>query len=95
VRDGAFFAPDPVGTREPRLTAFVVAPGRSEAEIMQALRTSIDPVFLPRPLRLVASLPRNATGKLPRAQLMRLLETEIESAGKNAEDAEAQRTQRS
>ncbi len=77
VRDGAFFAPDPVGTREPRLTAFVVAPGRSEAEILQALRASIDPVFLPRPLRLVASLPRNATGKLPRAQLMRLLETEI------------------
>ncbi len=77
VRDGAFFAPDPVGTREPRLTAFVVAPDRSEAEILQVLRTRIDPVFLPRPLRLVASLPRNATGKLPRAQLMRLLETEV------------------
>ncbi|MBI5611555.1 MAG: acyl-CoA synthetase [Gammaproteobacteria bacterium] len=77
VQDGAFFAPDPVGTREPRLTAFAVAPGRSVAEILQALRASIDPVFLPRPLRLVASLPRNATGKLPRAQLMRLLETEV------------------
>ncbi len=77
VRDGAFFAPDPVGTREPRLTAFVVAPGRSEAEILQALRASIDPVFLPRPLRLVATLPRNATGKLPRADLARLLEAEI------------------
>ena len=77
VCDGAFFAPDPVGTREPRLTAFVVAPGRSEAEILQALRARIDPAFLPRPLRLVASLPRNATGKLPRANLMRLLETEV------------------
>jgi len=30
-------------------------------------------VFLPRPLRLVASLPRNETGKLPRAALAALL----------------------
>ncbi len=77
VRDGAFFLPDLAVAGEPRLTAFVVAPGMSEAEIVQALRACIDPVFLPRPLRLVASLPRNATGKLPRAQLMRLLEAEI------------------
>jgi acyl-coenzyme A synthetase/AMP-(fatty) acid ligase len=33
----------------------------------------MDPVFLPRPLRLVAALPRNETGKLPRAQLVELL----------------------
>ena len=77
VRDGVFFLPDHPAAGEPRLTAFVVAPGKSETEIAQALRASIDPVFLPRPLRLVASLPRNATGKLPRAQLMRLLEAEV------------------
>lgn len=77
VRDGAFFMPDHAPSGEPRLTAFVVAPGKTEADIAQALRASIDPVFLPRPLRLVPSLPRNATGKLPRADLARLLEAEV------------------
>ena len=33
---------------------------------MAALRTRIDPVFLPRPLRLLDALPRNAVGKLTR-----------------------------
>jgi acyl-coenzyme A synthetase/AMP-(fatty) acid ligase len=34
--------------------------------LMNALRERIDAAFLPRPLRLVDALPRNATGKLPR-----------------------------
>jgi acyl-coenzyme A synthetase/AMP-(fatty) acid ligase len=37
------------------------------------LRGGIDPVFLPRPLRKVEALPRNETGKLPRAELLALL----------------------
>jgi acyl-coenzyme A synthetase/AMP-(fatty) acid ligase len=36
---------------------------------MDALRARIDPVFLPRPLYLVDTLPRDANGKLPRANL--------------------------
>jgi acyl-coenzyme A synthetase/AMP-(fatty) acid ligase len=40
---------------------------------MAALRDAMDPVFLPRPLRLVEALPRNETGKLPRGQLLALL----------------------
>jgi acyl-CoA synthetase (AMP-forming)/AMP-acid ligase II len=44
-----------------------------EAGILAALREGIDPVFLPRPLRLVAALPRNATGKLPRDALLAAL----------------------
>ncbi len=47
-----------------RLMAFVVAPTQSEEEILRALRQRIDPAFMPRPLYLVESLPRNATGKL-------------------------------
>jgi acyl-coenzyme A synthetase/AMP-(fatty) acid ligase len=74
VQDGTFFLPDAERGREPRLTAFVVAPDQSRDVILQALRRQIDPVFLPRPLRLVEALPRNATGKLPRANLMRLLQ---------------------
>jgi acyl-coenzyme A synthetase/AMP-(fatty) acid ligase len=77
VRDGTFFLPDGDGRREPRLTAFVVAPGLSRERILEALRVCIDPVFLPRPLRLVEALPRNATGKLPRGNLLQLFrETE-------------------
>lgn len=72
VLDGTFFLPDTDGGREPRLAAFVVAPDLKRETIVEVLRTRIDPVFLPRPLRLVAALPRNATGKLPRGRLMEL-----------------------
>ncbi len=75
VRDGVIFQPDTadrLGVR--RLAALVVAPDVDEAAIMAALRRSVDPVFLPRPVRKVAALPRNATGKLPRAALLEMLE---------------------
>jgi acyl-coenzyme A synthetase/AMP-(fatty) acid ligase len=74
VEDGVVFQldPDPVtGVR--RLAALAVAPALDEARILEALRDGIDPVFLPRPLRRVAALPRNATGKLPRAELLAAL----------------------
>ena len=64
--------PDPA-TGVQRLAALVVAPGHDEAGILAALRDGIDPVFLPRPLRRVAALPRNATGKLPRDALLAAL----------------------
>ncbi|MDD2769445.1 MAG: AMP-binding protein [Methylococcus sp.] len=57
-----------------RLTAYAVAPGLTSADLMQALRERLDPAFLPRPLHLVASLPRNSTGKLPRSALAALTE---------------------
>ena len=57
-----------------RIAALAVAPGLDEHIILDALRTAIDPVFLPRPLRLVAALPRNETGKLPRSALLELLQ---------------------
>ncbi len=79
VLDGTFFLPDTEGARETRLAAFVVAPGRTRAQILEALRRRIDPVFLPRPLRLVSVLPRNATGKLPRGNLVQLMQDEKES----------------
>ncbi len=69
VVDGVFSPPAGGKNGYGRLTAFVVAPGLSASVIVAALRTRIDPVFLPRPLHLVERLPRNATGKLPREQL--------------------------
>jgi acyl-coenzyme A synthetase/AMP-(fatty) acid ligase len=56
-----------------RIAALAVAPGLHPADVLAALREHVDPVFLPRPLRLVASLPRNETGKLPHDALARLL----------------------
>ncbi|MEW5309893.1 MAG: hypothetical protein WDW38_001739 [Sanguina aurantia] len=55
-----------------RIGALVVAPGLNEQVILDALREAVDPVFLPRPLRLVDALPRNETGKLPRSALLGL-----------------------
>ena len=53
--------------------ALAVAPGLQPMQVMAALREHVDPVFLPRPLRLVDALPRNETGKLTHDALMRLL----------------------
>jgi acyl-coenzyme A synthetase/AMP-(fatty) acid ligase len=69
VRDGAYLLPEEAEGDATRLTAFVVAPGLTREAILAALRSRIDPAFLPRPLRLVDELPRNATGKLPRQAL--------------------------
>jgi len=74
VQDGVFFLPDETGTSVTRLVAFVVAPGKVAEHILSALRTVIDPMFLPRPLHLVPSLPRNETGKLTKEALLRLLQ---------------------
>lgn len=65
-------APEP-GHAVGRIAALVVAPEREEAEILRELRAFTDPVFLPRPLRKVAVLPRNDTGKLPRDAVLALL----------------------
>jgi acyl-coenzyme A synthetase/AMP-(fatty) acid ligase len=69
VRDGAFVVPGDAPGAVTRLAAFAVAPGLAVEHILAALRQRIDPAFLPRPLCLVESLPRNATGKLPREKL--------------------------
>jgi acyl-coenzyme A synthetase/AMP-(fatty) acid ligase len=79
VVDGVVFQHDELdagGVR--RVVALAVAPVGDAARILQALRCSVDPVFLPRPLKLVAQLPRNGTGKLPRAELMRLLQGSVQ-----------------
>jgi len=76
VVDGAFFMPDETHADQvTRLAACVVAPGMDTSAVLAALRSHIDPVFLPRPLLLVNELPRNSTGKLPRDALQALLQT--------------------
>ena len=78
VADGVFFFPEephPSQAGVARVAAAVVAPGLDAARLTEALRQRIDPVFLPRPLLLVAHLPRNSTGKLPREALRSLTAT--------------------
>jgi acyl-coenzyme A synthetase/AMP-(fatty) acid ligase len=73
VVDGTFFMPDEeAADKVTRLTAFVVAPDLNAAVLTHALRERIDPAFLPRPIIFVDTLPRNATGKLPREALATL-----------------------
>ncbi len=76
VEDGVVFQSDAGHAGVSRIVALVVAPSLGEADILAALRRAIDPVFLPRPLRRVDALPRNETGKLPRAALDALLRRE-------------------
>jgi acyl-coenzyme A synthetase/AMP-(fatty) acid ligase len=75
VTDGVLFQldePDPSGVR--RIAGLVVAPGLTAESVLGALRAAMDPVFLPRPLRVVDALPRNETGKLPRGALLALVQ---------------------
>jgi acyl-coenzyme A synthetase/AMP-(fatty) acid ligase len=74
VRDAVLLQPQPdsVATIR-RLAALVVAPGCSARQIRDRLAASVDPAFLPRPLRIVAALPRNELGKLPRERLLEML----------------------
>ena len=70
VLDGAFYLPpapadEGLAQRVQRPVAFAVAPTLTAAQLLHSLRSLIDPVFVPRPLHLVAQLPRNSTGKLP------------------------------
>ncbi|SAK46593.1 beta-hydroxyacyl-ACP dehydratase [Caballeronia hypogeia] len=83
IVDGVFYMPDEThADSEPvrRLMALVVAPELTAADVQRALRERIDAAFMPRPLLFVDSLPRNATGKLPREVLTQLIEQERKRA---------------
>ena len=82
VNDGAIFEPPaaPNATREQRLMALVVAPDITRAELLAALRSQIDGAFLPRPLVWVDALPRNAQGKLPKAELLALAKKALQAS---------------
>lgn len=73
VVDGVFFNPGDKDERVRRLVAFVVAPGTTAEQILGGLRARLDPAFVPRPVVLLDKLPRNATGKLPREELLKLV----------------------
>lgn len=73
VEDGVVVQLEPDDYGVARIAALAVAPSHTPETIVEALRTQVDPVFLPRRLRCVATLPRNETGKLPRDSVLALL----------------------
>jgi acyl-coenzyme A synthetase/AMP-(fatty) acid ligase len=82
VKDGAFFLPEPnIQNPVARLVAFAVTQEKSASDILKELRQKMDPVFLPRPLYVVSQLPRNAAGKLPRIELLKLLKEQEKKSG--------------
>ena len=81
VRDAAFFMPAEDGVhRVGRLVAFVVAPGCDPGALLAALRTRIDPIFMPRPLVPVDAIAHNATGKIARSTLEQLYARHVRHA---------------
>jgi len=75
VKDGVFCMPEQAtGEAASRLAAFVIAPHLDAASILNALRTHVDPVFLPRPIVFVDELPRDSNGKITASTLRRLRE---------------------
>jgi acyl-coenzyme A synthetase/AMP-(fatty) acid ligase len=74
VEDGIFMQAEAQLEGVSRLCAVIVAPELSQSDVINALRQQVDPVFLPRPLFKVDTLPRNETGKLPHSEMMKLLE---------------------
>ena len=75
VQDAIVFQSEETSGGVRRVAALVVAPGLSGAEVIEALRPSVDPAFLPRPLRVLERLPRNDLGKLPREALLKALKS--------------------
>jgi acyl-coenzyme A synthetase/AMP-(fatty) acid ligase len=63
VQDAVAFRP-PDESADERIAALVVAKTLDAEAVRAALRQTLDPVFVPRPIHIVASLPRAATGKL-------------------------------
>jgi acyl-coenzyme A synthetase/AMP-(fatty) acid ligase len=72
VVDGVFVMPEEGAVVTTRLMAYVVAPSLSREAIMAALRQRLDPAFLPRPLVMLDSLPRNGVGKLTHDAVSRM-----------------------
>lgn len=70
VIDAVVFVPENQKSKVSRTAALVVTDGsQTAASILEHLAQNLDPVFLPRPLKLVEALPRESNGKLPTAKL--------------------------
>ena len=74
VRDAAALAQPSAGLRGEEIWVAVAADGQTPERLRQALAAWFDPVVLPRRIRLVEALPREATGKIAREPLKALFD---------------------
>jgi acyl-coenzyme A synthetase/AMP-(fatty) acid ligase len=74
VEDAAAWVVEVGGARGSETVAMVVAPGLSPEYLRAELRRWLDPVVIPRRLRLVDALPREQSGKLSRRRLLEALD---------------------
>ena len=73
VEDAVAFQPDGAAAGVAnRVAAVVVSRGVTAREIAAQLAASLDAVFVPRPMLMVDRIPRDAVGKVARAQLLEL-----------------------
>ena len=78
VRDGVFCIPQADAEHKvSRLAAFVVAPELRTQDIHAALLQQVDPVFLPRPIVFLDTLPRDGNGKISAAAMAELIARHI------------------
>jgi len=82
VQDCVIFNPQPGIDETPRLAALVVSDTLNAQNIQRWLRERLDHAFVPRTIVFVTELPRAATGKLPRAEILK----EFDAARKLADD---------
>lgn len=75
VEDAAAWAIEVGGARGRETVAMVVAPSLSPEFLRAELRRWLDPVVIPRRVRLVDSLPREQNGKLQRRKLLEAFES--------------------
>ncbi|MEA1890326.1 MAG: AMP-binding protein, partial [Pseudomonadota bacterium] len=73
IEDGVFVQNESHSGEVSRLCVVFVSAELSPADVIKALGQQIDPVFLPRPVFKVATLPRNEIGKLPHLEMKKLL----------------------
>jgi acyl-coenzyme A synthetase/AMP-(fatty) acid ligase len=74
VIDGMVILPTETADRVTRPVALVVAPELSTQYVRRALAATVDPVFLPRPIYKVPTIPRNDTGKPARRAVLDMIE---------------------
>lgn len=79
VVDGVVYQPEALGVAGgERLAAFVVGENLNPNAIRLALANKLDPAFVPRPIRIVDSLPRDTTSKLTASALTALVESYLD-----------------
>jgi 4-coumarate--CoA ligase (photoactive yellow protein activation family) len=72
VRDSAAMVRPSSGTRGEEIWVAVAADGVTLAQLRTSLSTRLDPVALPRRIRILQALPREETGKLVHERLLEL-----------------------